>query len=704
MDQINPFDLTIENQFRNQATPVLYIVSFPREDDDTQKVRFRFINKTKNNYVLKALTAADAKNFHFALVFRPSTLRYTDPVEIQAKFLKAIEEAGIKQAAIKQDVIKDSAGVKAVFKQALNKKPVTKTLIEELTSDFAALDMTGIGDRWLVSKPIKRSADNAEVIYFSAKSDCTVEAQKDISFLVNGLSGAAATGSRSTQVQLLFREPVGKEFIERVRNLHLDIVNHDGKTFAPLDFVMLGDPTLVHRSKDNVLRIQVVETNGRPITVSAETFIDFKFPFYKDHYDPNYHPAWVFGKSDNVNTISCQKNENEKTEIKTDTVGNDIVFQTPNLDTNKKSEDPTAFEWGYKNIRIRFKTGESINNQLLKFMHIPADGPIGDALIKITVGNLPGYWDTEFVLRVRKTLLSTEYHEDKAMELSRAYGMLSSQIVVGKKLPEGTQMKDALQSSLSITSAEIHDRLNKEAKVTNLLRLDDEAEGMNGMFISVGNKSSDSAGYLIEAMQKNQDTRFKVDFSGNLWAKGNITAVGDISVKGRVKDATGFVMPVGAIIAFGGSIAPEGWLLCDGQTSLSNAKYEELKKAINMNTTPDLRSRFVVGAGTGNGLSTYPIGLGDNHGAEKHILTVAQMPNHKHTGNTDVAGNHQHSLGYRGFYLEGENGADGSVDESDMKTQSAGDHQHTLIIENTGNDEPHNNLPPYYALTYIIKY
>jgi microcystin-dependent protein len=722
VNRTNSFDLAIENQYRDQATPVLYIVSFPREDDDTQHVRFRFTNRTNKEYVLKALTTADADNFHFALVFRPNTLQYNDPGEIQAKFQAAIDHPESDFSAI----------------------------------DQAAIDMTGYGDKWLVSAPITQE-DSTEVIYFSAKAGRTIKENEGIAFLVIGLSGAAATGSRSTQVQLLFQEPVGAQFITRVRNQHLDIVNHDGKTFAPLDFVILGDPTLIHRSQDNVLRIQVVETNGRPIAVSKETFIDFKFPYYKGDYDPDYHPAWVFGSSDNVGNIRCQKNENEEMEITTDTVGNDISFNLPNLDKNKKPEDPTAFEWGYKNIRIKFGAGETINNQLLKFLQVPADGPIGDARIKITVSNLPGYWDTEFELRVHKTLLTTAYYP----KLERSYGMLNNQVVVGKELPEGPQMEGALYSTLSVTSADINDK-DGHSVVTELLRLVDGKISMNGLGICVGNwqepqdindppKANDPRlkdGFLIKADQYNHGPRFTVDFFGNLWAdrnisankdlsaKGNITAGGDIAVKGRVKDATGLVMPVGAIIAYGGSAAPEGWLLCDGQTSLNDKKYEELKKAINLDTTPDLRSRFVVGAGqgggtdkTGNRWSNYSVG--NKGGEETHTLTVDQMPNHDHTKpnheklitseiadhkhwivngnkgsadlntNVTIAYKYEPTMAYKAYNLKGSDNGE----EADWGVSSgSGKHTHDFSIPQQGGNEAHNNLPPYYALTYIIKY
>jgi len=73
------------------------------------------------------------------------------------------------------------------------------------------------------------------------------------------------------------------------------------------------------------------------------------------------------------------------------------------------------------------------------------------------------------------------------------------------------------------------------------------------------------------------------------------------------------ILPAGVIMMWSGSIAsiPAGWLLCDGTGG-----------------TPDLRDRFIVGAG-----STYAVG--DTGGANSVTLTEAQMPSHIHTGTTN---------------------------------------------------------------------
>lgn len=139
--------------------------------------------------------------------------------------------------------------------------------------------------------------------------------------------------------------------------------------------------------------------------------------------------------------------------------------------------------------------------------------------------------------------------------------------------------------------------------------------------------------------------------------------------------------PAGGIIMWSGSVAtiPAGWNLCDGTSS-----------------TPDLRNRFVVGAG-----DTYS--PDDTGGSDSVTLTTAQMPSHSHSGSTNTAGNHSHTVSAG----PGDGGTaraantDGSGES--FSTNSAGNHSHSLSINSTGGGGSHENRPPYYALAYIMK-
>jgi hypothetical protein len=97
----------------------------------------------------------------------------------------------------------------------------------------------------------------------------------------------------------------------------------------------------------------------------------------------------------------------------------------------------------------------------------------------------------------------------------------------------------------------------------------------------------------------------KVTVSSDMSVGGKLTSTGDIITSGRVKDKTGFVMPVGTILPYAGATPPEGWLLCDGSAlNRNDPQYAELFAAIgtawgapDVNTfnVPDLRGMFLRG-------------------------------------------------------------------------------------------------------------
>uniref|UniRef100_A0AAU6W0U9 Tail fiber protein n=3 Tax=unclassified bacterial viruses TaxID=12333 RepID=A0AAU6W0U9_9VIRU len=82
----------------------------------------------------------------------------------------------------------------------------------------------------------------------------------------------------------------------------------------------------------------------------------------------------------------------------------------------------------------------------------------------------------------------------------------------------------------------------------------------------------------------------------------------------RIADPSMFFVR-GMIMSFYGNAAPAGWAICDGQ-----------------NGTPDLRSRFIYGAGLTHGPASVGGNTAHTHGAEVYgtALTEAQMPSHRH--------------------------------------------------------------------------
>lgn len=125
-------------------------------------------------------------------------------------------------------------------------------------------------------------------------------------------------------------------------------------------------------------------------------------------------------------------------------------------------------------------------------------------------------------------------------------------------------------------------------------------------------------------------------------------------------------MSPGDIKPTAASLAPLGWLLCDG-AQYSRSTYAVLFNAIGLSWTttddgatfnvPDLRGRTPIGAGQGAGLTNHLVG--QRGGAEAHALTAGEMPSHGHGVNDPT---HVHGL----------------YDPSHTHGATANDHVHNL--------------------------
>ncbi len=146
------------------------------------------------------------------------------------------------------------------------------------------------------------------------------------------------------------------------------------------------------------------------------------------------------------------------------------------------------------------------------------------------------------------------------------------------------------------------------------------------------------------------------------------------------------LLPRGVITLWSGATTniPSGWALCNGA-----------------NGTPDLRNRFVIGAG-----STYAVGAkagATTHthtvsgSTNNHTLTTAQMPSHNHSMDAQIPSSpDQHGTG--NYIVNTVQTA-----PTTLYTNNAGSnhgHAHTISSATAGSA---SNLPPYYALCYIMK-
>jgi len=143
--------------------------------------------------------------------------------------------------------------------------------------------------------------------------------------------------------------------------------------------------------------------------------------------------------------------------------------------------------------------------------------------------------------------------------------------------------------------------------------------------------------------------------------------------------ATAPALPTGAILLWSGSLGsiPSGYVLCDGT-----------------NSTPDLRDRFVVGAG-----SNYAVAA---TGGSADAIVVT----HNHTATvTDPGHSHNITTYYNsnvgGYYINSFcNNTSGPAQTNVTQSATTGI---TVANTSTGTSGTNANLPPYYALAYIMK-
>lgn len=129
----------------------------------------------------------------------------------------------------------------------------------------------------------------------------------------------------------------------------------------------------------------------------------------------------------------------------------------------------------------------------------------------------------------------------------------------------------------------------------------------------------------------------------------------------RYEPLFNLVAPPKTIVMWYQNNIPKGWVECNGQ-----------------NNTPDLRNTFPFGWGISN-TSRVP---GTRGGEERVTLTINQMPAHSHNIDT---------YKYRVPHIDWDN------------TTSCALNWRTTETSSTGGSQPHENMPPFLVVKFIMK-
>ena len=161
---------------------------------------------------------------------------------------------------------------------------------------------------------------------------------------------------------------------------------------------------------------------------------------------------------------------------------------------------------------------------------------------------------------------------------------------------------------------------------------------------------------------------------------------------------------VAEIKLVGFNFAPTGYALCNGQLlpiAQNTALFSLLGTVYGGNgvTTfglPNLQGSAPLHVGSGQGPGLSPYALGETGGEVAVTLTAAQLPVHTHTANAATAGGSDSPSGsVWASGIRGRSPAYTTALGSDVPMSAS-------AMGTSGGGQPHNNMPPYLTLNFII--
>ncbi|MGH1436686.1 MAG: hypothetical protein ACRBG0_19765 [Lewinella sp.] len=602
---------------------------------------------------------------------------------------------------------------------------------------------------------------------------------------INGLFGDGKYGSRGSQVQLQYNElkyPTETNFLKRGAQIaYFNLVSHVGREYIPLHAGFIGSNTVINQKTksngdalDNDLTLRLTNTskkytikwNSGGDTTDDDSLFIFDF-VSRDDTDES-----VLVDSYTGMTMKARL-------VRADTGVVILATQDPSSEGYFDLHPETTAENG--SWKLSPTNGQELGYGdyfEVKIAGIITDQPSGISNLYIRYEDIPGFWDGEFVLPIEKGPLV--FRQDDTTKENRvgigtddpkAKLHVAGGIVIGSNY---AGVETDPQAPLSIHGSDGKwQNPDSNLHITSdsiLFGGNNNGHQLNSAQISVGRHFNDSLsiigmgaigegakidmwhaggltlyggvaikntvpntpnnGLLIEG-KVGIGTDDPGDYALNVNGEVKVNSLhitGDVKAEGRIKDQTGYLVPIGGIIMYSGSAGDfhsngqgientdvQGWALCDGQ-----------------DRRPDLRDKFIVGAGVGTEYS-----VGDEGGDKNVTLNKQQIPSHSHNASMSTSGGHKHVIPIDtgdgdGLGFNSRNAIKGKVsyfnndDTSTGRTSAVvdkwawtyrggwdekpssvlnpkGEHSHAVTIGDSGGNEEHENRPPYYALIYIMK-
>lgn len=583
--------------------------------------------------------------------------------------------------------------------------------------------------RWIGEADIEDGTISLYLLFVQGRVSLAIDPQETLSIPLYNVKAAEAGGSRGSRVELRYHiqsregqtEAVASEEDQNViqeqderlleehlvlvpipdaetgdrglflyRQERLNVYNNKGIKDIPINASLVSSNTILNDGfTANELSLQLTNLLRNEYIPLCERNSENPTKFILSFDTSEKAEAWALTDNDNAAAIDLSLSMSG---------GRDTLWH---IEKELQGQTP---QWIFTiDEDERLDVGENITIELSGLI---TGMPSGFTNLYLLYENIPGFWDGSFVLPIEKSPL--KYRD----EISDQGNIRTTRVGVGTVAP--TEALEVI-GDVKARKLLLEDRLEvpeihvKDAVFRGTIRGEDQAENQKKKIALHATGDLEFAGVLSakgdldDASEAN-----KVEMNGadgsftaeTITARSSVTTgslhLASFSLEETVKEIGGTdhtyleakegstiiggFIPRGGIIMWSGwaGEVPAGWVLCEGQE-------------IDGKTVPDLRSRFIVGAGQGKGLSSYTLDTSGD-GAETNTLTEDNIPEHNHSD-----GDFKSLLKVNGkFTMKDSNQTNG---EPNLRRQAE--------IKNYGKNSndivPLENRPPYHVLAFIMK-